>query len=82
MARTRQVLAFTYPPDRWYVRTMFAFGNGQEGSGVCSSRARANGSGIGGFRAGPRHATWNARVDARPSSTYITEAMRGRKLLH
>jgi 2-polyprenyl-3-methyl-5-hydroxy-6-metoxy-1,4-benzoquinol methylase len=26
-ARTRQVLAFTYPRDRWYVRTMFAFGN-------------------------------------------------------
>ncbi len=26
-ARTRQVLAFTYPHDRWYVRTMFAFGN-------------------------------------------------------
>jgi len=21
------VLAFTYPRDRWYVRTMFAFGN-------------------------------------------------------
>jgi 2-polyprenyl-3-methyl-5-hydroxy-6-metoxy-1,4-benzoquinol methylase len=26
-AKTRQVLAFTYPRDRWYVRTMFAFGN-------------------------------------------------------
>jgi len=26
-ARTRQVLAFTYPRDRWYVRTMFALGN-------------------------------------------------------
>jgi hypothetical protein len=26
-ARTREVLAFTYPRDRWYVRTMFAFGN-------------------------------------------------------
>jgi hypothetical protein len=26
-ARTRQVLAFAYPRDRWYVRTMFAFGN-------------------------------------------------------
>jgi SAM-dependent methyltransferase len=26
-ARTQQVLAFTYPRDRWYVRTMFAFGN-------------------------------------------------------
>jgi magnesium-protoporphyrin O-methyltransferase len=26
-AKTRQVLAFTYPCDRWYVRTMFAFGN-------------------------------------------------------
>jgi len=26
-ARTRQLLAFTYPRDRWYVRTMFAFGN-------------------------------------------------------
>ena len=25
--RTRQVLAFTYPRDRWYVRTMFALGN-------------------------------------------------------
>jgi magnesium-protoporphyrin O-methyltransferase len=26
-ARTRQLLAFTYPRDRWYVRTMFALGN-------------------------------------------------------
>ena len=26
-ARTRQVLALTYPRDRWYVRTMFALGN-------------------------------------------------------
>ncbi len=26
-ARTRQVLAFTYPRDLWYVRSMFAFGN-------------------------------------------------------
>jgi magnesium-protoporphyrin O-methyltransferase len=26
-ARTRQVLAFTYPRDRWYVRTMFALAN-------------------------------------------------------
>jgi len=26
-ARTRQVLAFTYPRDRWYVRIMFAMGN-------------------------------------------------------
>jgi 2-polyprenyl-3-methyl-5-hydroxy-6-metoxy-1,4-benzoquinol methylase len=26
-ARTRQVLAFTYPRERWYVRTMFALGN-------------------------------------------------------
>ena len=26
-ARTRQVLAFTYPRDRWYVRSMFALGN-------------------------------------------------------
>ena len=25
--RTRQVLAFTYPRDLWYVRIMFAFGN-------------------------------------------------------
>jgi hypothetical protein len=25
--RTRQVLAFTYPRDRWYVRTMFALVN-------------------------------------------------------
>jgi 2-polyprenyl-3-methyl-5-hydroxy-6-metoxy-1,4-benzoquinol methylase len=25
--RTRQVLAFTYPRNRWYVRTMFALGN-------------------------------------------------------
>ncbi len=26
-ARTRQVLAFAYPRDRWYVRSMFALGN-------------------------------------------------------
>jgi 2-polyprenyl-3-methyl-5-hydroxy-6-metoxy-1,4-benzoquinol methylase len=26
-ARTQQVLAFTYPRNRWYVRTMFALGN-------------------------------------------------------
>jgi 2-polyprenyl-3-methyl-5-hydroxy-6-metoxy-1,4-benzoquinol methylase len=26
-AKTRQVLAFTYPRDRWYVRAMFALGN-------------------------------------------------------
>jgi 2-polyprenyl-3-methyl-5-hydroxy-6-metoxy-1,4-benzoquinol methylase len=26
-ARTRQLLAFTYPRDSWYVRTMFALGN-------------------------------------------------------
>jgi hypothetical protein len=26
-ARTRQVPAFTYSRDRWYVRTMFALGN-------------------------------------------------------
>jgi 2-polyprenyl-3-methyl-5-hydroxy-6-metoxy-1,4-benzoquinol methylase len=26
-ARTRQVLAFTYPRDRWYVRTIFALEN-------------------------------------------------------
>jgi len=26
-ARTRQVLAFTYPRDRWYVRTMIALEN-------------------------------------------------------
>ena len=26
-ARTRQVLAFTYPRDRWYARTMFALAN-------------------------------------------------------
>lgn len=26
-SRTRQVLAFTYPRDRWYVRTMFALVN-------------------------------------------------------
>ena len=25
--KTRQVLAFTYPRDRWHVRTMFALGN-------------------------------------------------------
>jgi magnesium-protoporphyrin O-methyltransferase len=26
-ARTRQLLALTYPRDRWYVRTLFASGN-------------------------------------------------------
>jgi hypothetical protein len=26
-ARTQQVLAFTYPRNRWYVRTTFALGN-------------------------------------------------------
>jgi magnesium-protoporphyrin O-methyltransferase len=26
-ARTRELLAFTYPRDRWYVRTMFALAN-------------------------------------------------------
>jgi magnesium-protoporphyrin O-methyltransferase len=26
-ARTRQVLAFTYPRDRWYVRSMFVLAN-------------------------------------------------------
>jgi hypothetical protein len=61
-ARTQQVLAFTYPRDRWYVRSMFALvklmvaTDRQEISGVCSL-AGTDGCGIGGCRAGARHAT-------------------------
>ncbi len=58
--RARQLLAFTYPRDRWHVRAGFAqllpAVNAQEVSGLCS-RAGAHGSSIRGFRAGPFHAT-------------------------
>jgi SAM-dependent methyltransferase len=59
--RTRQVLAFTYPRDRWYVRSMFALVNlwlrltGKKFRAFVSL-AGTDGCGIGGCRAGARHA--------------------------
>jgi 2-polyprenyl-3-methyl-5-hydroxy-6-metoxy-1,4-benzoquinol methylase len=60
-AKTRQVLAFTYPRDRWYgadyvrIWEFLAAADRQEVSGICP-RAGADGSGIGGCWAGLRHA--------------------------